>query len=79
MKKVLSFFRSMKFGLILLGLIALISIAGSVIPQGEEAMYYVRNYSWYGILLKLQLNHVFTSRTPLYQSCHVFSAQVAPH
>lgn len=61
MKKVLSFFKSMKFGLILLGLIALISIAGSVIPQGEEAMYYVRNYSWYGILLKLQLNHVFTS------------------
>ena len=61
MKKVIKFLRSMKFGLILLGLIALISIAGSVIPQGEEAMYYVRNYSSYGLLLRLQLDHVFTS------------------
>lgn len=61
MKKVFKFLRSMQFGLILLGLIALISIAGSVIPQGEDAMYYVRSYSWYGILLRLQLNQVFTS------------------
>lgn len=62
MKKLWKFLQSMKFGLILLGLIVLFSIAGSLITQNESAMTYVHQYSsWYQILFFLQLNHVFTS------------------
>ena len=62
MQKVIRFFRSMKCGMILLGLIVLISIAGSLIPQKAEAMTYVRNYpDTYQILFMLQLDDVFNS------------------
>ena len=62
MKKAMQFFRSMKFGLILLGIIALISLAGSLIPQGESPMTYVRAYpKFYSAIFFLQLDHVFTS------------------
>ncbi len=44
MKKALSFFRSMRFGMILLVLVMICSLAGSLIPQGENAMTYVRAY-----------------------------------
>lgn len=44
MKKILSFFRSMKFGMLLLALVMLLSLAGSLVPQREEAMRYVRLY-----------------------------------
>ena len=44
MKKFLRFFRSMKFGMILLVLVMLLSLAGSLIPQQESAMHYVRAY-----------------------------------
>ena len=44
MKKIISFFRSMRFGMILLILVMACSLAGSLIPQGEEAMTYVRAY-----------------------------------
>ena len=44
MKKVLNFLRSMRFGLILLGLIGLCSVAGTVIPQGREIAWYAQTY-----------------------------------
>lgn len=44
MKKVIRFLRSMQFGMILLGLIMALSLAGSLIPQQEAAMFYVRKY-----------------------------------
>ena len=61
-QKIGKFLRSMTFGLILLGLIVLISVAGSLIPQNNEVMYYVRTYPRaYEWILRLQLNEVFTS------------------
>ncbi len=44
MKKVMAFLRSMRFGMLLLVLVMICSLAGSLIPQGEEAMTYVRAY-----------------------------------
>ena len=44
MKKILSFFRSMTFGMILLAAVMALSLAGSLIPQQEEAMKYVNAY-----------------------------------
>ena len=44
MKKVLNFLRSMRFGLLLLGLIGLCSVAGTVIPQGREIAWYAQTY-----------------------------------
>lgn len=44
MKKVWNFLRSMRFGMLLLVVILLISAVGSVIPQGNEAMWYVSNF-----------------------------------
>ena len=52
MKKVLNFLRSMRFGLLLLGLIGLCSVAGTVIPQGREIAWYAQTYrSFHGIIL----------------------------
>ena len=62
MKKVYRYLTSMQFGLILLGVIILVSVAGSVIPQNNEAMYYVRNYpNLYQVIFALKLNQVFSS------------------
>ena len=60
MKKVLKFLRSMRFGLLLLGLIAACSVVGSVIPQDRGAVWYAQNYtSIHAYLLMLGLDHVF--------------------
>ena len=62
MKKVLAFLRSMKFGIILLGLIVALSVAGSMIPQNSDAMTYVRAYpNFYQIIFTLKLNDIFNS------------------
>lgn len=62
MKKVLSFLRSMRFGILLLVLVAVCSVIGSVIPQEHEAMWYVQNYEGaYAPILKLGLDHIFSS------------------
>lgn len=62
MKKFWKFLQSMTFGIIILALIALISAAGSLILQNQEAMYYVRTYpSWYKVILALKLNDVYNS------------------
>lgn len=52
----------MKFGIIILTVIMLISIAGSLIQQNQEPMYYVRTYpQMYKVILALKLNNVFNS------------------
>lgn len=58
----LRFLRSMKFGLVLLSLIILLSLAGSVIPQGREAGFYQYTYEKLGeIIIILHLDNVFSS------------------
>ena len=63
MKKLFAFLRSMRFGMLLLALVMLFSFAGSLIPQGEDAMIYVRAYgaSAAGLLLRTGLTDVFRS------------------
>ena len=61
-RKILNFLRSMTFGMIVLALIVACSLAGSLIAQGKETMWYVRTYpDWYAVILKLSLNNVFYS------------------
>lgn len=62
MKKILNYLRSMRFGILLLILIAVFSIIGSVIPQGKELSWYVENYpNIHPALLVLQFHRIFTS------------------
>ena len=62
MKKVFNFLRSMRFGILLLVLIAALSVVGTVIPQGREISWYAQTYqSFHGTILLLRLNHVFES------------------
>lgn len=62
MKKILNYLRSMRFGILLLILIAVFSIVGSVIPQGKELSWYVENYpNIHPALLVLQFHRIFKS------------------
>ena len=63
MKKVISFLRSMKFGMILLVLVIACSFAGSMIVQQREAMEYVRRYGEDAaqMILALGLDDVFSA------------------
>ena len=62
MKKIWNFLRSMRFGVILLLLIALCSVAGSIIPQQRETAYYAENYTqFHPTILALQLDNIFES------------------
>ena len=63
MKKVFSFLRSMKFGMIMLVLILVLCFAGSMIVQGRESTEYIARYGETGskLICALGLDHVFTS------------------
>ena len=62
MKKLLNFLRSMRFGIVLLILIAALSVVGSVIPQERTATWYAEAYpAWHTLLLALRLDLVFKS------------------
>lgn len=62
MKKTIRFLRSMRFGILLLGLIAAFSVVGSVVPQGREVAYYAQTYrAAHGLILLLGLHRVFSS------------------
>ena len=62
MKKVLNYVRSMRFGILLLVLIAALSVVGTVIPQGREISWYAETYrSLHGVILLLKLGDVFHS------------------
>ncbi len=61
MKKVFQFLRSMRFGIILLFLIAALSVVGTVIPQGREVAWYAQTYrGFHGVILLLGLYDVFS-------------------
>ena len=52
----------MAFGMILLVLILICSLAGSLIAQGNDPAWYVQTYpGWHGTLLTLGLDDVFNS------------------
>ena len=63
MKKVISFLRSMKFGMILLVLVIACSFAGSMIVQQRDSMEYVRRYGEDAaqLILALGLDDVFSA------------------
>ena len=62
MKKLFRYLRSMRFGILLLCLIAGCSVAGTLLPQGREIAWYAQNYpSLHGTILLLRLNRVFES------------------
>ena len=62
MKKLLSFIRSMKFGILLMVLIAMLSVVGSTIPQGKEIAWYVQSYpKAHPTILILRLYDVYNS------------------
>lgn len=52
----------MKFGILLLVLIAALSAVGSVIQQGQDAAFYAANYGrFHGLILMLNLNNIYKS------------------
>ncbi|MDF2533262.1 MAG: hypothetical protein K0Q65_2843 [Clostridia bacterium] len=57
------FLKSMSFGIFLLVLILLLSVIGTVLPQGEKLHFYIENYSEYiaELIMLFQLDHIFTS------------------
>ena len=61
MKKIARIVFSMKFALVLLGILLAACLAGSVIPQGKDASYYLSEYSEQagGAILALGLDDVF--------------------
>mgnify|MGYP000860839121 CR=1 FL=1 len=62
MKKILKFFSSMKFGMLLLLLLLAVSFVGSLITQGGPRDYYLAEYAeWGELLLWLKLDSVFAS------------------
>ena len=63
MKKVTGFLRSMKFGMLLLVLVAACSVAGSLIVQQREPMEYVNRYGadTAELILALGLDDVFSA------------------
>lgn len=62
MKKLWNFLRSMRFGMILLVIILAISFVGSIVPQGNEAMWYVQNYpNAHRWIFQLGADHLFTT------------------
>ena len=62
MKKLSRYLQSMRFGLLLLGLIAVCAVIGTVIPQERELAWYAQTYrSFHGTVLLLKLNDIFHS------------------
>lgn len=62
MKRVFDFLRSMRFGMILLTGIALLSIVGTLVPQGQSAAYYEQAYEALGgVLLFLGVDHMYST------------------
>ena len=60
MRKLYSFVRSMKFGIILLLIVVGFSVVGSLIPQTFEDSWYIENYPELGeIVLTLGLHRIF--------------------
>ena len=62
-KKIFAFLRTMKFGLILLGMLCLVSVVGSVVPQGREEAFYLNNYSplWSQLIITFKAYDIYHS------------------
>ncbi|MCL2377360.1 MAG: cytochrome c biogenesis protein ResB [Defluviitaleaceae bacterium] len=61
MRKFYGFVRSMKFGIILLLVVAAFSVVGSLIPQTFDDPWYIENYPEFGeLLLTLGLHRMFS-------------------
>ena len=63
MKKVWNLLTSMRFGMFLLLIIALLSVLATVIPQGYSSNYYEASYSGlvYELIIAFSLYNVFES------------------
>lgn len=63
LKKAWRIFHSMKLGIVLLIIIALVSVIGTLIPQGYTDQYYLQNYPHliHEIILALGFDHLFSS------------------
>lgn len=60
--KLFSFLRSMRFGMILLGVIAALSVVGTLITQGQAAAFYTQNYGNLGnLILFLGFDHMYAT------------------
>lgn len=62
-KKLIHIFHSMKFGIVLLLVIGVLSIVGTLIPQNMTEAYYIANYQGflYEIIDTFNLNQVYSS------------------
>jgi len=63
MMKKIKFFESMGFGVLLLVLILILSVIGTVLPQGRAPQFYSESYSAYmaQLILSLGLHRIYTS------------------
>ncbi len=63
LKKIFNFLKSMKFGLLLLGLLCFVAIIGSIIPQGREEAFYLNTYTslWSQIIVSFKLYDIYHS------------------
>ncbi|WP_297281693.1 cytochrome c biogenesis protein ResB [uncultured Anaerococcus sp.] len=63
LKKTWKVFHSMKLGIILLIIIAMLSVIGTLIPQGYSEQYYLQNYPHmlHEIILAFGFDHLFSS------------------
>lgn len=63
LSNIISYFKSMKFGLILLGMLGILSVVGSFIPQGRDMGFYHGNYSAIvaKTILALNFNNLYHS------------------
>ncbi len=62
-KNLISLFRSMRFGLTLLGILGVLAVIGSTIPQGQSEAFYRMNYSEgrVRLIMALGFNNIYTS------------------
>ncbi len=62
-KQFISLFRSMRFGLILLGILCVLAVIGSTIPQGQSEAFYRMNFSEgrARLLMGLGFTNIYTS------------------
>ena len=62
MKKTLSFLRSMRFGMILLGTIAALSVIGTLVTQGQSVAFYEQAYGGLsGVILFCGFDHMYST------------------
>jgi len=62
LKRVVTFSRSMTFGIILMILLMACSLAGSFLPQGQPAEFYIHNHPQISsVIIMLKLDNIFIS------------------